>query len=265
MKNRKKLLGLFLALLIIASVGATPVSAAKLSVADIVKADLYAYTHPVEIFQLGRTIKSNSVDEIYNVIEDPEIAQTAVTLLNYAYVPGSIIKGTMVTTNPQNSESNTIIKLRLPSQENDNQSTNSSQLSLPQLNSFSIIASPSNFGQKNTISLEPLIAYKNNADDLVVLGFFENNGDTNIELRGISYIELSSDGNPIASGEPVNIGTPMKFSTNPEGINLGVYDGLPNMCFVKITFEPGAYDETLDVSQLDHVGMTYSLDYSNIS
>lgn len=58
--------------------------------------------------------------------------------------------------------------------------------------------------------------------------------------------------------------TPIKLAPHEDKVNLGITDGFPTMCFIKMTFAPGTYDNTVDISNLDNVGCVYSFDYSVI-
>lgn len=78
----------------------------------------------------------------------------------------------------------------------------------------------------------------------------------------VGQIDLKAGEKVLAQGLPNAFEEPVKLAPYKQQINDGVYDGLPTQCFVKIIFEPGTYDDSINISELDYLGSAYSLDYS---
>lgn len=268
MKWKKMIVELILALIACTAITAVSASAQSIdgsTITKLFKLDQYMLSHPQQFSEIAMATKNDSATDIHQIITDPEVADTYIEISYLASTPTAIIKTALVTVNPQNTARGVVPKVTIgnPSLDHHESTTILSKNGLNPKN-YLLVTDPSLYGRSMKLALNPLFLYKNDKNELVLITYFQNNSDTNIEVNGLSHVELFSNGKVVASGNPSMFEKPMRFSTNPEGINQGVYDGLPNMCFIKITFEPGTYDDTVNIHDIGSLDLRYSLDYSTI-
>lgn len=262
--KRIKLAGL-LCLAVITMISLSVVSANAQSMTpltfatDYVTSVKYIVTHPDEAVKITKAyVNREQSNEVKEIIENSQGAQTYVRLINISTTVGRMGKTAIATVNPANSEQNRILSMKIDSPANYLISNYSSGNFSPQI---SLQSAPQFY--KNPINFDPMILFKNKNQELVVLGILQNYSGRDIEVRGLPEIQLSESGKIIAIGSLSNLEEPMKMSYYRENqINAGVYDGLPDQCFIILIFEPGTYDDTVDISSLDSLECNYSLDYS---
>lgn len=268
MKKRKWIVGLVLGILMTVIVTAIPASAKNLvsTISDLAKFEAYYITRPQELIEVASTTQSGNLNEISNIVKDPEMAEITTKALYFATFPSNLIKTSVVTASPENTERFIVptVQIQNPSAVFSQPSSKFSGGSFQ--DNFVILSNPTDSGLSNQVVIQPLFAYKNQNDELVLIGNMENYTTNLVIVDGVSYIGLTNKGKSIGSGNASKMfETPMKLSTKPPtGINKGVYNGLPNICYIVITFEPGTYDETIKVSDLDDLEMLYSLNYTPI-
>lgn len=257
MRKVKSGLGLCLALLLAVLISTVSVSAQSLDpvslTGDLLKSDQYLFTHPKEVVQiLDSMIEGTPLDE---TITDSEDAQTFLRVVNLPDRASIITKALFVTTNPTNSEKNRIISIDVTGPENFPTSSNGGS----SVQQFTLLSST--YFNKNTINIDPVFAYKTQSNELVVWGVITNYSGKNVELSGIPEIRLMAGDKVLAGGNAQDFDSPLKLSYYQAKVNTGVYNGLPDQCLFKITFEPGTYDGSIDLTDLNNLDCQYSLNY----
>lgn len=263
MKKAKQLCVLFLTIILLGALTAIPVGAQSLGsgsfILDYATAYKYMLTHPKEAIKIidAMVVEREQTNEI--TLDDSPEAQTYMRLLNIPLTIGVAEKTALVTVNPSNTERNRIISIKVsnpvnfPTTEKTDKNSQICVLSAPTFN-------------YNAISIDPKIVYVNRNHEMVVAGTLMNYSDRDIDLRGIPDIQLNENGKIVANGNTANFEEPMKMShSRKKQVNTGVHDGLPSMCFIIIVFEPGTYDDTVDISSLNNLECNYSLDYSYLN
>lgn len=216
-----------------------------------IKLEAYTITHPKEVNEIERSLIEGRTDLLNQYIPDPEDQEYYLKTENLSTAISHILKTALITINPENTEHYMVPVARIGTASPD----------FP-VRSASFLTMPNNSG--NRISIDFFLIYQTNREELVLLGILRNQSQNRVEVKGISEIELTADGEKIASGIPSSFETPIKLAPYQAQLNTGVYDGLPTTCFVKLTFAPGNYNSSIDISNLDNVSCRYSLDYSII-
>lgn len=261
MKKIKWIGAVCLAIVLAAIVTSVSVSARALDPAsfasDYVKSYRFLFTHPQEyVDTVKMMVERTQSDELSNYIANSEDAQAFLRVANLPLTGARLNKALKTTVNPLNSEKNRILQLNI---------SNSTSPGAPKVDhglwnhDFTLLNAP--FFSKNTISIDPKFVYKTANDELVVWGVMMNYSNQNVEVMGVPEISLQTGDKVLASGTSSDFDSPMKFSYYQDKVNTGVYDGLPTQCFIKITFEPGTYDDTIDISNLDNLDCQYALNY----
>ncbi len=118
----------------------------------------------------------------------------------------------------------------------------------------------------DNLRVDPIYAWKDNNNNLVLLSRISNESPSKVSLEAIDYVQLTQGGNVIAEGESGDFDQPMILSSKDttKKVNLGVTDGYPNQCFLVTKFTPGSYDPSIDVGDMGQIVMTYSVEYTNI-
>lgn len=258
MEKVKKVVALCLALLLTAAITAVSASAKSLdpvSVAsDLAKGERFTFTHPKEAVQIGLSIAySEPVDD---ALVNSDDARAFLRIGNIPVTGGVIVKLMITTLNPANSERNRVLSSKIENPA----SFSSSPKTDDTFNSQFTLLSAQKFNH-NDVDINPLFAYKTKNNELVVWGELQNYSGKNVEVYGIPEIRLLTDDKVLAGGAAPEFETPMKFSYRQKQVNTGVYNGLPTQCFIKLTFEPGTYDDTVDITSLDNLDCQYSLNY----
>lgn len=256
MKKIRKPLIVCLALfvmVIITSVAAGAASLDPVSLAkDFVHSDRYIVTHPREAVELVGAFAER--DQPVNIDTNDEDLQAFFRVMNIPNTGGAVSKGITTTLEPTNTERGRILSLNFKSPANY-----ISKAKQPFRIEGSFLNSP--FFSKSTVTIDPHLVYKDRKNNLVVWAQLTNYSGQNIEISGIPEIQLLTGDKVLASGTSPDFDVPMKFSYYQKKINNGVYNGLPDQCFIKMTFEPGTYDDTIDISNLDNLDCQYVLNY----
>lgn len=268
MKGKNLAVGMGLSILMAIILTAIPASAQNITsaISDLAKYEVYFVTRPQELIEVASTTQTGNLNEISNIVEDPEMAEITTRVLYFATVPSNLLKTTVVTTSPENSERFTVPAVQIQTPDASFSPTSSTSSNKTFSDNFAVLSNFSDYGLSNQVVIQPLFVYRNRNNELVLIGNMENYTAYPVIVDDISHIELTCKGKTVASGSSDRkFEPPMKLSTKPPtGINKGIYDGLPNICYIKITFEPGTYDENIKVSDLDALEMRYALDYTTI-
>lgn len=225
----------------------------------LIKIDAYYLTHPANTYKIVEGINSGNSEVVKQYFEDPEDVEFINKIQKLPSTVGQIEKVALITANPKNSEKNVVPIAVIPSSHNFDRNLIIEQ-SKKQKRNYSFLAIQNYTG--NSVNLDIFFAYKDQKNNLVVLGILKNNTNSKVTIKGIHQIDLKAEEKVLAQGLPDAFKEPIKLAPYKQQINDGVYDGLPTQCFVKIVFEPGTYDDSIDISKLDYLGSAYSLDYS---
>lgn len=265
MRKTKMILSLFLVIVITILLSTVTTGAASMS-ADthlsefekFVKLDTWIYIHPKEAIEIERASLDGDPSIIKKYFPTSEEQEYVIRMLNLPNEIGDVMKVATTTLNPQNSERGRVLSATI-----QNTSSKVEQKTQPDLSRLTFITTNN---PRNKVRLEFFAAYTTSKGELVMLGFLENNSGNKLEIRGIQQLELKVKDQVLADGSPSAFDTPIKLAPRAQKAqgNLGVYDGLPTKCFIKITFEPGSFDDSIDISKLDYLGSAYSLDYSTL-
>ena len=227
---------------------------------DYAEGILWVYSHPREAVNVSSAVLSRDNDNnISELIKSSEGAQKYVRYVNFFNLAGISMKTGWETVNPNNVNSTKMIvmKVEKPLQ----YPTDSGVKSGLEYNVFGIP-----LFSKNTITFDPLLAYKTKDHQLVVLALMKNYSNHNVEISGMPEVQLHlDDGQQIAAGQTSGFGAPIKLSYYQKKASTGVYNGMPNAIFVVMTFEPGTYDPNVDITSLDNLSCNYSLDYTYLN
>ncbi len=190
----------------------------------------------------------NKIEYLSALIDNPYLALDNTYLSTLA----TINKTTANTINSQNTE-----QFRIPEVivKGDGSKSSSTGNAKKEYTLFTV--NPTTEGKG--VSIFPIIAYKDNDNNLVFWTSVDNYTGETISLGGFYEIELiGEDGNVMAGGDSELFSEPMKYSKRPDTkINPGVIDGLPTGSFMKLIFEPGSYDANLDVSNIGRFVISY--------
>lgn len=260
----KKLFSIVLAIILAVSFFSVHASASTFEsqsvpskVATYLRVESYFYTHPKEIIDIMLELDGGKYDALNRAFPNEEDRELFLKLATLPSTVGDITKTATITADPKNTERYIIPSVTIGNSSGAiNPSSDEKSGFRP---SFTFLAIP-NYNE-NKISLDTFGAYKDTENNLVVLGIIRNGSGKKLELKGISYIELSSNGKVLAKGTPSAFESPMQFSPYKAEFNTGVNDGLPTKCFIKLTFKPGTYDDTIDISTIDNLTSSYTLDY----
>lgn len=261
-KQIKKINSILLAFIVVASLAVIPASAASINIqrlpADIknaAKLDAWGRFHPYEVMEIGIHMTNGDYSDIDKYITDPEVRDFLLRGVNVSMTVSLVNKAARVTINPQNQEKNYIPSFKVT------QSAVTYTLAPTSGNpDYTILAIQNDVKDKVNINL--FLIYKDTQNNLVALGIIRNESGKKLQIDGIPSIQLNTNGKELASGNPSNFEKPIQLAPHVVEVNNGIYNGLPTMCFIKMTFEPGTYDSTVDISNLDNVSTVYSLDYS---
>lgn len=261
MRKAKFIFNLILGLVILVIITATSVNAAGIPTSkrssdleSFFRTETFLLTHPAAAANMSSELaKGNQkiVSKYFSNSQDQEFYLRSENLINTIT---NISKTAYITRSPQNTERNIIPTILVSPQGSHTFST--SKFDTPR--QFSILAINST---DNAINIDPFLVYKNSKNELIVWGVMKNNSGIKIVVNSVPYIELSANGKKLAFGDNSSFQQPMKLAPYEVKANLGIHDGLPHKCFIKMVFEPGAYDGTADISNLDNLSCSYTLDY----
>lgn len=257
-----------LCLAIFLTVALTTVSASAKSlnpvslVSDYAQTYHYLFTHPRETAEIVKALEGRNEDEnVTKIIESSKEAQALLRVANFPVTGGKFEKAIDITLDPRNTEQGRILELTARPTKDDTHFPKVNQyFDNPQI---AFLNTP--YFYKNPINIDPKIAYKTKNNKLVVWGIMINYSGKNVAVDGIPELQLLSNNKVLASGTFSDFESPMKLSNYQEKINTGIYNGLPTQCFVKMTFEPGTYDASVNLSDLGSLDCNYALNYRIIS
>lgn len=263
MKKKKTVISILLAIILATALFAVPAGANGIHIqsipsdlAGLAKLDAWSLSHPKEIIEIGQQTAAGNYDAIGEYMTDSDNYELYMKGLNYSLTVGTVIKAASISINPRNSERNLApsISVSGPSTYNRN-----SQSTKPSYSFLSI-----RNDKKGKVNINLFLIYEDRQNNLVALGLLRNESGQKIQIDGISSIQLTTNGKELAGGTPSKFEVPVQLAPHEAKVNTGVTDGLPTMCFIKMTFAPGTYDDSIDISNLDNVGCIFSLDYSVI-
>lgn len=116
---------------------------------------------------------------------------------------------------------------------------------------FSSLADP----KADAVILQPFLAYPDQNNDLVLWCIIRNQTAEDVVLRGVYSVQFNSGSKVVARSLQSDFSVPIHLSSRSgeERYQPGLQNGVPNTCFVKFTFEPGAYDPTVDLGDADQL------------
>lgn len=263
MRKTKRILSLILSICLVVCISAVSANARNISIQSapsdaksFIKLESYLYTHPADAAHIAEEMTKGNTEVISQYFPDPQDQEFIFRVNNLSATLADIIKTVYITGNFRNIERNVIPTIYISSSEN----LLFSESTPEQSKQYTFLSISDNLS--NAINIDPFFAYKNNNNELVFLGIIRNNTGKNAMINAVPHIEITSNGKLLASGYAAPFQQPMKMSPYHVEVNSGISDGLPDKCFIKMVFKPGTYDESVDISTLDHIGCSYTLDYS---
>lgn len=265
MRKTKAIIAIMLAIVLAISVLAVPASAAEQNseslpskVVQYMSFEAWTLTHLKEVTAIAKDLANGKTDALEQYIPDPEQQAYFLKVSSFSATAGYIDKAIQITFDPLNSEKWTVPVCR--EKQSGKKRELAARTNSPINQRFTLLSTRGTPHEK--ITLEPYFVYKSSNDELVFLGILGNDSHEKVEVAGIPSIDITVDGKPLASAEFMNFDSPMKFSSPDNSSLTGVNDGLPTECLIIIIFEPGSYDSSFDISQLDHLNTAYTLDYT---
>lgn len=164
-----------------------------------------------------------------------------------------IIQTAGLTVNPGNQERNQIPMITVTFPGN---SEASAEENTTDRTKFTILPSTN---KANQFVVQPVAAFYDDKNNLVILCVMENRSDQEKELKGFYTIQFGNNENISARGIPTEFDYPIRLSPGATG-NLNVArlkDGIPNMCFLVISFSPGSYDNSLSLRDWKELSGSY--------
>lgn len=267
MKTRfNKIVSILLALLLSSLLAAVPINAKSISIQSLptdlqnaAKLDLIFISNPKEAIEMIQHMSAGDYSDIDNYITDPGARDFFTRNVNLSITFSLAVKTALATINPQNSAKNKVTHLNISSPPSTVPTT---KTSTKNGDNYTILAIRND--NRGKININIFFIYKDQQNNLVAVGILRNESGQKLQIDGIPSIQLTENGKKFASGTPSGFETPVKLAPHEAKVNTGVTDGLPTMCFIKMTFAPGTYDDSVDISNLDNVGCIFSLDYSVI-
>lgn len=257
MRKVKSVVSLLLVVFVMSVLTSVSVQAGVLSNAIEVELGMtYLISHPKEAVEIvNASIIRTPTDEVMELLENSEEARTFQKTLNFPYTVSGVLKTGWITLNPQNTEAGQIVSVTFDSPVQYPKAENTRL-------DYNVFSIP--YFQKNELEVDPLLAYKSSNNELVVWADLCDYSGQNIEVDGVYEVVLIADGEVFAKGSTPKMERPIQLSAHQEQLSTGVYNGLPNHAFMKMTFEPGTYDDTVVLSEIKDLESNYSLDYSYI-
>ena len=97
--------------------------------------------------------------------------------------------------------------------------------------------------------------------NLHVICTLTNITGSTISFYGLEQVEIQDNGKVVAKGNPAVLNEPMIFSSLPleqsHYTKNTLINGYPTGNFVDIIFEPGTYDDSIKVSDLQDISISY--------
>lgn len=263
-KFKKSFLSLLLAVFLVFSLVAVPASAKSINVqpqdiVNLTKVDTWIFTHPTEAIKLVQRIADGDYSAVDDYIPDPETREFFKRAMYYSSTVAYVQKTAIMTVSPQNAERNLIPSVLVKGSDSTSQKAISKA---PFTSNFNILTIRDD--SRGKVNINIFLIYKDTHNNLEAVGILRNESGQKLQIDGIHAVQLTSNGKEIAGGNPSKFATPIQLSPHVAELNNGFHDGLPTMCFIKMTFAPGTYDDSIDISNLDNVGCIFSLDYSVI-
>lgn len=164
-----------------------------------------------------------------------------------------IIQTAGLTVNPVNQERHQIpmISVTFPG---NNETVTEDKIS--DRTKFAILPSTN---KANQFVVQPVAAFYDDKNNLVILCVMENRSDQEKVLKGFYTIQFGNNENISARGIPTEFESPIKLSSGTAG-NFNVAklkNGIPNMCFLVISFSPGSYDNSLSLRDWKELSGSY--------
>lgn len=164
-----------------------------------------------------------------------------------------IIQTASLTTSPFNQERYMIpiINISFPENESTIPATDDRMRT-----AFTILPSSD---KPNQFIVQPVAAFYDADNNLIVLCVMENHSNREIMLNGFYSIQFGNEERISARGIPTEFETPVRLSPSTSGSRKTVelQNGIPNMCFLVIVFAPGAYDNSLDLQDWKDLSGSY--------
>lgn len=269
MKKNKWLCSIGMAVLLTAILTAVSANARSIdwktipeNVVQFVRVGAYLDTHPQIAANTIEGLTTGHPEVAEQYFTDPEQRDYVNRIAQLTVNIGDVGKTAAITVNPQNSERNQVPTIRITGKTYpvSPKRSNASRLTEPTYTLLTI-----NVNNGNKIPMDTFLAYKDKDDNLVVWGILANDNSNKIQVSGLSSIQLTTKDKVLAEGTPTQFETPMILSPRRVGeTSSGVKNGYPDRCFIKLVFEPGTYDNNIDISELDNLNSTYTLDYTVI-
>lgn len=264
-KRMKSILAICLAMLLAVSALVIPANAKGISteslpddLAKFMKMDFWIYTHLKEDVEIVKELENGNTEILDKYFPDPEDKEFFLRMDNLSRTIGDVAKTATTTMNPQNQERNVVPTMEVKTCNSEFPPAESITGSNKKDN-YTFLTTHVHPGIK--IGLDVFFIYKDTNGNLVAFAIMTNNSGAIAEVAGIPYVDLLVDGKSFAGGTSSSFEKPIKLSPRKNQANLGVYDGLPTKCFVKIIFTPGTYDNTINISDLDNINLVYTMDY----
>lgn len=262
MKKARRISILCLTLILMIIATALPASAKGINPqqlqSDLVtfpRTEVWVITHIKEDVEIVQGAMDGDYTALEKYLTDPKEQEIFLRSTNYSFTLADVIKTTFITINPQNTERGEKLAFQVKGQSFPVKTSGSTGLPL----NFTFLSTGRN--AEKEIDVYPFLAYRDRNGNLVVLSTLTNNMGKKITITGIPHIELNSQGKIIAEGDSQSFDKPITLATRINEVNTGVESGFPTKCFLKMTFEPGTYDPSIDISVLDNLSCAFALDY----
>lgn len=109
--------------------------------------------------------------------------------------------------------------------------------------------------------IAPLWLLRDAYGNLHVICTLTNITGSTISFYGLEQVEIQDNGKVVAKGNPAVLNEPMIFSSLPleqsHYTKNTLINGYPTGNFVDIIFEPGTYDDSIKVSDLQDISISY--------
>ena len=224
---------------------------------ELIKIDLNAFQYysqfPNPIAQLAQEAKDGTIS-LNNAEAEGIVAHISVISVDVSN-----------TFNPKNNEFGKIGRYPVPG------TANSSQ---PQLKNIDMVRLhyPGEYlnpqGNQGEVLIAPLYFLIDGNGNLHVICNVTNITGNTISFKGVDQIEILANGKVLASGNPKLSEEALTFSSLPlerkYNSSNKIIDGYPTGGFVDIIFEPGTYDASQPIADVDDISFSCALNYSSV-
>lgn len=216
----------------------------------------YILSELVSVFQRDREktaneIKGMAAQSMHKVqTKAADIQDTVNKKSNSANL---ILQTAGLTANPGNQDRNQIPMITVTFPGN---SETAAEENTTDRTKFTILPSTN---KANQFVVQPVAAFYDDKNNLVILCVMENRSDQEKELKGFYTIQFGNNENISARGIPTEFESPIKLSSGTAGdFNVAqLKNGIPNMCFLVISFSPGSYDNSLSLRDWKELSGSY--------